>query len=78
MAGHLIKHRDNFTVIFIIVNNGTWRPHVDLPHWNGTEMQLSDEYRVKSTLSGWVGGCIQKFPDWPPVARIANGTALCH
>jgi len=22
--------------------------------------------------------CIQKFPDWPPGARIANGTALCH
>jgi len=23
-------------------------------------------------------GCIQKFPDWPPEARTANGTALCH
>jgi hypothetical protein len=23
-------------------------------------------------------GCIQKFPDWPPGARTANGTALCH
>jgi hypothetical protein len=22
--------------------------------------------------------CIQKFPDWPPGVRIANGTALCH
>jgi hypothetical protein len=22
--------------------------------------------------------CIQKYPDWPPGARIANGTALCH
>jgi hypothetical protein len=22
--------------------------------------------------------CIQKFPDWPPGARTANGTALCH
>jgi hypothetical protein len=22
--------------------------------------------------------CIQKFPDWPPEARTANGTALCH
>jgi hypothetical protein len=21
---------------------------------------------------------IQKFPDWPPGARTANGTALCH
>jgi hypothetical protein len=25
-----------------------------------------------------VHGCIQKFPDWPPGARTANGTALCH
>jgi hypothetical protein len=23
-----------------------------------------------------VRGCIQKFPDWPPGARTANGTAL--
>jgi hypothetical protein len=22
--------------------------------------------------------CIQKFPEWPPGARTANGTALCH
>jgi hypothetical protein len=22
--------------------------------------------------------CIQKFPDWPPGARTANGTALCY
>jgi len=25
-----------------------------------------------------VRGCIQKFPNWPPGARTANGTALCH
>jgi hypothetical protein len=23
-----------------------------------------------------LGGCIQKFPDWPPGARTANGTSL--
>jgi hypothetical protein len=22
--------------------------------------------------------CMQKFPDWPPGARTASGTALCH
>jgi hypothetical protein len=26
----------------------------------------------------YVGGCVQHFPDWPPRARTANGTALCH
>jgi hypothetical protein len=25
-----------------------------------------------------VRGCMQKFPDWPPGGRTANGTALCH
>jgi hypothetical protein len=25
-----------------------------------------------------VRACIQKFPDWPPGARTASGTALCH
>jgi len=25
----------------------------------------------------FIRGCIQKFPDWPPGARIANGTAPC-
>jgi hypothetical protein len=25
-----------------------------------------------------IGGCIQKFPDWPPGARTANDTALCN
>jgi hypothetical protein len=25
-----------------------------------------------------VRGCIQKFPDWMPGARPANGTALCR
>jgi hypothetical protein len=26
----------------------------------------------------FVRGCIQKFPDWPPGMKTANGTALCH
>jgi len=28
--------------------------------------------------AAFIRGCIQKFPDWPPVARTANGTALCY
>jgi len=30
------------------------------------------------TLIFHVRRCIQKFPDWPPRARTANGKALCH
>jgi len=26
----------------------------------------------------YIRGCNQTFPNWPPVARTANGTALCH
>jgi len=25
-----------------------------------------------------IGWCIQKFPDWPPGGRTANGTGLCR
>jgi hypothetical protein len=33
----------------------------------------------KPTVSeAHIWGCIQKFPDWPPGARTANGTALCQ
>jgi hypothetical protein len=32
----------------------------------------------KSDYPDWARGCIQKFSDWPPGARTANGTALCH
>jgi hypothetical protein len=31
-----------------------------------------------SVMYNNVRGCIQKFSDWPPGARTANGTALCH
>jgi hypothetical protein len=32
----------------------------------------------EGTTTQHVRGCIQKFPDWPPGERTANGTALCH
>jgi hypothetical protein len=34
--------------------------------------------KVPLTKQQCVRGCIQKFPDWPPGARTANGTALCQ
>jgi hypothetical protein len=38
--------------------------------------KLQTDMRIPSTSC--IRGCIQKFPDWPPGARTANGTALCH
>jgi hypothetical protein len=29
-------------------------------------------------IQAQIRGCIQTFPDWPPEAETANGTALCH
>jgi hypothetical protein len=36
------------------------------------------ELHVNITDIWTARGCIQKFPDWPPGGRAANGTALCH
>jgi hypothetical protein len=33
---------------------------------------------IVETFVQGIRGCIQKLPDWPPVARTANGKALCH
>jgi hypothetical protein len=33
---------------------------------------------VRTYIHTHIRGCIQKFPDWLPGARTANGTALCH
>jgi hypothetical protein len=27
---------------------------------------------------GYLRGCTQKFPDWPPGARTTNGAAFCY
>jgi hypothetical protein len=35
-------------------------------------------YWFNKPLTCNIRGCIQKFPDWPPGARIAIGTAPCH
>jgi hypothetical protein len=48
-----------------------WRVHLGLWHSEFVTAVLEFEY-------GYVRECIQKFPDWLPGARTANGTALCH
>jgi hypothetical protein len=39
----------------------------------GRKMKINKNH-VKEDIRG----CMQKFPDWPPGARTANDTALCH
>jgi len=41
---------------------------------------VSDHVQILRTMKNIsrVRRCIQKFPDWPPGARTANDTVLCH
>jgi hypothetical protein len=52
----------NENVIWIKVY--AWKPHVQVPRT-----------KIKFLITR---GSIQKFPNWPPGARTANGTAVCH
>jgi hypothetical protein len=56
-----------------------------LSHWPGDLRRAQpltarkSGSRVRNPAEGMdIRACIQKFPEWPPGARIANGTALCH
>jgi len=42
------------------------------PHHKGVHEAWKQSYKYSKR------GCIQKFADWPPGTRTANGTALCH
>jgi hypothetical protein len=39
---------------------------------------MANDILYSESLPTTTRGCIQKFPDWQPGARIENGTALCH
>jgi hypothetical protein len=43
-----------------------------------TAVQFLRVFKFKIKELDTMRGCIQKFPDWQPGARTANGTALCH
>jgi hypothetical protein len=57
-----------------LVINDTVLPS-ELNSWNNK--LVASIVRPVTDLS-MIRGCIQKFPDWPPGARTANGTALRH
>jgi len=39
---------------------------------------VAKDYCVRVQIVCDIQGCIEKFPDWLPGVRTANGTALCH
>jgi hypothetical protein len=49
------------------------------PHWKCNSYIRNGIITLDARrISSYVRRCIQKFPDWPPGARTASGTALCH
>jgi hypothetical protein len=50
----------------------------DLNSHQRLKMRLFFGGLLFSAFCHQIRGCIQKFSDWPPGARTANGTALCH
>jgi len=81
----------NIPLLILIFSS---HPHVDLPRglfppgFPNKILYALRNFLMGSTCSAHltltdlviiiVRGCIQKFPDWPPAARNANGTVLCH
>jgi hypothetical protein len=39
---------------------------------------VAKDYCVRVQIVCDIQGCIEKFPDWLPGVRTANGTALYH
>jgi hypothetical protein len=46
-------------------------------HWPPSNAKVKNFWAFTS-IPLYIWECIQKFPDWPPRTRAANGTALCH
>jgi hypothetical protein len=52
--------------------------HSILDLTDSLELSYAGYYNETFKGKGILGDCIQKFPDWLPGARTANGTAICH
>jgi hypothetical protein len=64
-----------------------WFKHPTATPWNSwgllswsrnSSLFMKPDGPLQCWLSRDLRGCIEKFPDWPPGARTAKGTALCH
>jgi hypothetical protein len=49
-------------------------------HTDSPQITVSKLCNLISSKLGMtdLGGCIQKFPDWPRGVRTANDTTVCH
>jgi hypothetical protein len=92
--GAQLKYRGNFTLPYLSLHFSalTWVPDgnfhnflypaisIKLFHLSFTRNSILKALKRGCTRTRIViiRGCIQKFPDWPPEARTANGRAICH
>jgi hypothetical protein len=63
-------------IIFIINFSSKKRHEINAYSIFENNKRISTKYGVMG--GGVIRGCFKKFPYWPPGARTANGTALCH
>jgi len=82
MSGHSNKSLVNKSCIYAVVTPLSSVLLKKIPNKRcvlpktGYHMKLYDAMTL--TASSVVLRCIQKFQNWPPGARTANGTALYH
>jgi hypothetical protein len=60
--------------------SAVWHFDFCLSPWRSLVIRLIDTSTVNLIWlpNDDIRGCIQKFPDCPPGARTASGTAVCH
>jgi hypothetical protein len=74
-SSYCISSAESFLFIFKEQKSTTFRKLykliLTLEVWSRLDSNSGNQIHI-------VRGCNQNFPDWPPGARTANGTALCH
>jgi hypothetical protein len=80
-----LRSRNLFNDAFLTMSGlqrGTWLRMMTLKAWKGAVVAYFKAPLCHSCCQTGeihkVEGSIQKFPDWPPWARTANGTVLCQ
>jgi hypothetical protein len=75
MVFHLYKH-----IYELGCQNDLIQYHWIIHHQNAVGRPVGFQQIMTDIVSAvnFIRGYIQKFPDWPPGATTASGTALCH
>jgi hypothetical protein len=86
---HALNYRGNIQVVLHVLHVCNFRSTDECnfwvvsvtcnPMWHEIQTDVYRFYHKWHVVKEvYLRECIQKFPDWPPGARTANGTTLCH